>query len=75
LPVSVRQQSCFRYSSEGTLYERAGASAKFGLQFELPAAKPRDTAALPVKTTAEDTPKPPPRQPAEIVTLDKLHKK
>jgi hypothetical protein len=53
----------------------ADPSVKFGLQFELPAAKPRDAAAPPVKTTDEDTPKPPPRQAAEIVTLDKFRKK
>ena len=53
----------------------ADPSVKFGLQFELPAAKPRDAAALPAKAPAEETPKPPPRQAAEIVTLDKFRKK
>ena len=53
----------------------ADPSVKFGLQFELPAAKPRDAAALPAKAPAEETPKTPPRQAAEIVTLDKFRKK
>jgi hypothetical protein len=50
-------------------------SVKFGLQFELPAAKQSDTAALPAKVPVEEVPKPPPRQAAEIVTLDKFRKK
>jgi hypothetical protein len=53
----------------------ADPSVKFGLQFELPAAKPRDEAALPAKAPAEEASKPPPRQAAEIVTLDKFRKK
>jgi hypothetical protein len=53
----------------------ADPSVKFGLQFELPAAEQRDTTALPTKIPAEESPKPPPRQAAEIVTLDKFRKK
>jgi uncharacterized protein len=53
----------------------ADPSVKFGLQFELPAAKPREGAALPAKAPAEEASKPPPRQAAEIVTLDKFRKK
>ena len=53
----------------------ADPSVKFGLQFELPAAKSRDAAALPAKVPPEETPKTPPRQAAEIVTLDKFRKK
>ena len=53
----------------------ADPSVKFGLQFELPAAKPREEAALPAKVPAEEAPKQPPRQAAEIVTLDKFRKK
>jgi len=53
----------------------ADPSVKFGLQFELTAAKPRDKAAPPAKVPAEKTPKTPPRQAAEIVTLDKFRKK
>ena len=53
----------------------ADPSVKFGLQFELPAAKQGDTAALPAKVPVEEAPKPPPRQAAEIVTLDKFRKK
>ena len=52
----------------------ADPSVKFGLQFEVPAVKPRNTAALAVNVSAEETPKPP-RQAAEIVTLDKFRKK
>jgi uncharacterized protein len=52
----------------------ADPSVKFGLQFEVQAAKPRDTAALPAKVSAAEAPKPP-RQAAEIVTLDKFRKK
>jgi len=53
----------------------ADPSVKFGLQFELPAAEQRETAALPSKVPVEEAPKPPPRQAAEIVTLDKFRKK
>jgi len=53
----------------------ADPSVKFGLQFELPATKPLDTAALPAKVPAGEAPKPPPRQAAEIVTLDKFRKR
>jgi hypothetical protein len=52
----------------------ADPSVKFGLQFEVPAVEPRNTAALPVNVSAEEAPKPP-RQAAEIVTLDKFRKK
>jgi hypothetical protein len=53
----------------------ADPSVKFGLQFELPAAKPHDAAALPAKIPGDEGEKTPPRQPAEIVTLDKFRKK
>jgi uncharacterized protein len=53
----------------------ADPSVKFGLQFELPAAKPRDTAAPPAEIPVDEAPKAPPRQAAEIVTLDKFRKK
>ena len=53
----------------------ADPSVKFGLQFELPAARQGDTAALPAKVPVEEVPKTPPRQAAEIVTLDKFRKK
>ena len=53
----------------------ADPSVKFGLQFELPAAKPHDAAALPAKISVDEAEKTPPRQPAEIVTLDKFRKK
>jgi uncharacterized protein len=53
----------------------ADPSVKFGLQFELPAAKAGDTAALPAKVPAEEATKQPTRQAAEIVTLDKFRKK
>ena len=53
----------------------ADPSVKFGLQFELPVAKPGDAAALPAKIPADEAPKTPPRQAAEIVTLDKFRKK
>jgi hypothetical protein len=53
----------------------ADPSVKFGLQFELPAAKPHDAAALPAKIPVDEGEKTPPRQPAEIVTLDKFRKK
>ena len=52
----------------------ADPSVKFGLQFEVPAAKPHAAAALPAKAPAEEAPKPP-RQAAEIVTLDKFRKR
>jgi uncharacterized protein len=52
----------------------ADPSVKFGLQFEVPAEKPRDIAALPAKVSAAEAPKPP-QQAAEIVTLDKFRKK
>ena len=51
----------------------ADPSVKFGLQFEVPAATPQ-AAALPAKVPAEGAPKPP-RQAAEIVTLDKFRKR
>ena len=53
----------------------ADPSVKFGLQFELPAAKQGDTAALPAKVPVGEVLKTPPRQAAEIVTLDKFRKK
>jgi hypothetical protein len=53
----------------------ADPSVKFGLQFELPAAMQGGPAALPAKAPVEEVPKPPPRQAAEIVTLDKFRKK
>ena len=53
----------------------ADPSVKFGLQFELPTAKPRDAAALLAKAPVDEAPKPPPKQAAEIVTLDKFRKK
>src|ERR1700756_4025365 len=52
----------------------ADPSVKFGLQFELPAAKPQGAAALPAKVPAGEAPEPP-RQAAEIVTLDKFRKR
>ena len=52
----------------------ADPSVKFGLQFEVPAVKSRNTAALPVNVSAEEA-STPPRQAAEIVTLDKFRKK
>ena len=52
----------------------ADPSVKFGLQFDVPAAKPREAAALLAKVPAEEAPKPP-RQAAEIVTLDKFRKR
>jgi hypothetical protein len=53
----------------------ADPSVKFGLQFTVPSATPSDTAALPATVPAEDAPKQPPQQQAEIVTLDKFRKK
>ena len=56
----------------------ADPSVKFGLQFQVPAAEPQ-AAALPAKVPAEkvstDKEPKPPRQAAEIVTLDKFRKK
>jgi uncharacterized protein len=49
-------------------------SVNFSLQFEVAAAKPSDTSALPAKTPAKE-PVEPPRQAAEIVTLDKFRKR
>ena len=56
----------------------ADPSVKFGLQFEVPAATPQ-AAALPAKIPgqkagADEEPQPP-RQAAEIVTLDKFRRK
>jgi hypothetical protein len=53
----------------------ADPSVKFALHFEAPAAKPDDAVALPAKVPAEEPPKLPPRQAAEIVTLDKFRKR
>jgi uncharacterized protein len=52
----------------------ADPSAKFGLQFEATAAPPSETVALPAKISAEE-PAEPPRQEAEVVTLDKFRKR
>jgi uncharacterized protein len=52
----------------------ADPSVKFGLQFEVPATKPQGAAALPAKVPAGEAPEPP-RQAAEIVTLDKFRKR
>jgi uncharacterized protein len=52
----------------------ADPSVKFGLQFELPAAKPGNTAAVPAKVPVGEAPRTP-QQAAEIVTLDKFRKK
>jgi uncharacterized protein len=52
----------------------ADPSAKFGLQFEAAVAPPPEMAALPAKIAAEE-PAQPPRQAAEIVTLDKFRKR
>jgi uncharacterized protein len=52
----------------------ADPSVKFGLQFEAAAAPPSETVALPAKITAEEPAKPP-RQAAEVVTLDKFRKR
>jgi hypothetical protein len=52
----------------------ADPSANFVLRFEAAAAKPADTPALPAKTAAEERVEPP-RQAAEIVTLDKFRKR
>ena len=53
----------------------ADPSVKFGLQFEVLAAKPQSAAGLPAKVPAEEAPTQPPRQAAEIVTLDKFRKR
>jgi uncharacterized protein len=53
----------------------ADPSVKFGLQFEISAAEPQGAAALPAKIPAAEAPKQPPRQAAEIVTLDKFRKR
>jgi hypothetical protein len=52
----------------------ADPSVNFALQFEIAAAKPSDSAALPVKTPTQE-PATAPRQAAEIVTLDKFRKR
>ena len=52
----------------------ADPSAKFGLQFEAASAPPSETIALPAKIAAEEPAKPP-RQAAEVVTLDKFRKR
>ena len=52
----------------------ADPSVNFALQFEVAAPKPSDTPALPAKTPAKE-PVEPPRQAAEIVTLDKFRKR
>ena len=57
----------------------ADPSVKFGLQFAAAAAPPSETVALPAKIlteggSAKEAPQPP-RQAAEIVTLDKFRKK
>ena len=52
----------------------ADPSVNFALQFEIAAAKPPDTLALPAKPPTQE-PADPPRQAAEIVTLDKFRKR
>ena len=52
----------------------ADPSVKFGLQFAAAAAPPSETVALPAKISKEERAKPP-RQPAEVVTLDKFRKR
>jgi uncharacterized protein len=52
----------------------ADPSVKFGLQFEVPATKLQGAATLPAKVAAGEAPEPP-RQAAEIVTLDKFRKR
>ena len=52
----------------------ADPSVNFALQFEAAAPKPSETPALPAKTSAKE-PVEPPRQAAEIVTLDKFRKR
>ena len=52
----------------------ADPSVKFGLQFAAAAAPPSETVALPAKISKEEPAKPP-RQPAEVVTLDKFRKR
>jgi uncharacterized protein len=58
----------------GAVTSFADPSVKFGLQFEVPATKPQGAAALPAKVPAGEAPEPP-RQAAEIVTLDKFRKR
>jgi uncharacterized protein len=48
----------------------ADPSVKFGLQFEVSAAKPQGAAALLAKVPARETPELPPRQDAEVVKVD-----
>jgi uncharacterized protein len=52
----------------------ADPSVKFGLQFAAAAAPPSETVALPAKISGEEPAKPP-RQAAEVVTLDKFRKR
>jgi uncharacterized protein len=52
----------------------ADPSVNFALRFEVAAAKPSDIPALPAKTSPEERVEPP-RQAAEIVTLDKFRKR
>ena len=52
----------------------ADPSVKFGLQFAATAAEHSEPVALPAKISADD-PAQPPRQAAEIVTLDKFRKR
>jgi uncharacterized protein len=52
----------------------ADPSVNFALRFDLAAAKPSDTPALPAKTSSEERGEPQ-RQAAEIVTLDKFRKR
>jgi uncharacterized protein len=52
----------------------ADPSVKFGLQFGATAAPPSETLALPAKISEEEPAKPP-RQEAEVVTLDKFRKR
>ena len=52
----------------------ADPSVKFGLQFAAAAAPPSETVALPAKISKEEPAKPP-RQAAEVVTLDKFRKR
>jgi hypothetical protein len=52
----------------------ADPSVKFGLQFAAAAGPPSETVALPAKISKEEPAKPP-RQAAEVVTLDKFRKR
>jgi hypothetical protein len=52
----------------------ADPSVKFGLQFEATAGPPSEMVALPAKISEEEPAKPP-RQAAEVVTLDKFRKR